>query len=96
MERILQVTLASQAGSIASLQCQNQAHHTARMEQSARMACLEDTLQQLQASVRKIGSCRLYVRVDARSCHPESAWSLGHVIMYPIATVARWLMNASA
>lgn len=96
METILQVTLASQAESIASLQCQNEAHHAACMEQTARMACLEDTLQQLQASVRKIGPCRLHVHVDARGCRPESTWSLGHVIMYPIATVARWLMNASA
>lgn len=94
--RIMQETLASQAGSIASLQRQNESHHAARMEQSARMTCLEDTLQQLQASVRKIGPCHLHLRIDARGRRSKSAWSLGHIILYPIATVARWLMNVSS
>ena len=95
LEGILQVTLASQAGSIESLQYQNERFHAARIEQSARMTCLEDTLQQLQASARKIGPCHLHVQGDARGRRSGSAWSLGHVIMYPIATVARWLMNVS-
>lgn len=90
------MSLACQADSIASLQFQNEEHHTARMEQNARMACLEDTLQQLQASVRRTAPIDMHVRVEAGGSHAANAWSLSHVIMYPIATAARWLMNASA
>ena len=94
----LQVSLVCQADSIASLHFQNEEHHAARMDQNARMACLEDTLQQLQASARRTchGDTGMNARVDAERSHAAGAWSLSHVIMYPIATAARWLMNASA
>ncbi|KAK9906729.1 hypothetical protein WJX75_006969 [Coccomyxa subellipsoidea] len=82
----MKVSLACQADSIASLQFQNEEHHTARMEQNARMACLEDTLQQLQARDNRAalqqGVLRLYNTLTKRKEDFMPLDPAGHLVTW--------------